>query len=96
MATLETLPATGDAALRANLQQYGRAFLREVAESAVKYRVILRSPTLEELQTGKLRPGSMVVDHNQSVRQIEMWLCRTFLTTPCELDLRTLLAEASS
>ena len=73
--------------LRGNLQQYGRAFLREVAEAAVKYHVILRAPTIEELQIGTIRPGNLVVDHDQKNEDIERWLCRTFLTPPQKGDL---------
>ena len=71
---------------RKNLQQYGRAFLREVAEAAVKYHVILRAPTVEELQTGAIRPGNLVIDHDQKNEEIERWLCRTFLTPPRKED----------
>lgn len=84
-------PGVVENTLRANFQQYGRAFLRDVAETAVKHHVILRAPTTEELQTGHIRPGNLVVDHNQTVAEIEMWLCRTFLTTP--LDVTTLLRK---
>lgn len=72
--------------LRGNLQQYGRAFLREVAEAAVKYHVILRAPTVEELQIGTSRPGNLVIAHDQTNEEIERWLCRTFLTPPQKGD----------
>lgn len=86
--------ALKEVALRRNLQQYGRAFLAEVAQAAVKYHTILRAPTIEELATGKIRPENLVVDHVQTTEDIELWLCRTFLTTP--LSVIPLLAPRSN